>query len=229
MDQTNILVVDDNHINRLFFQSALKKMHHQCSTAENGQQAIELCHKVCFDMVLMDIRMQGMNGIETARAIKQLPAYHNIPILAISAEAFAADQYPEFTAAMLKPVKPEKMQQLIRQHLPDLPWFDNQQAMEISHQDADIVYKLRDMLQHDLPTQADIIKKLFAQHNETELQDVLHQLLGSARVCAASRLTRATEALKTSLHEQQSWEASQTALDRLIEVMDGTVKQVGQA
>jgi two-component system sensor histidine kinase BarA len=228
MDQTNILVVDDNHINRLFFQSALRKMQHQCSTAESGPQAIELCNEERFDLILMDIRMQGMNGIEAARAIKQLPGYQDTPILAISAETFAVDDYPEFTAAMLKPVKPERMQQLIRQHLPDVPWFDDQLAMDISHQDADIVHKLRDMLKQDLPVQSTAIHALFAEHKKSELQDVLHQLLGSARVCAASRLIQATEALKLSLDQQQHWEQSQAALDRLTEVMSGTIKQVGQ-
>jgi len=225
MDQTNILVVDDNHINRLFFQSALRKMQYQCSLAENGQQAIDLCRAERFDMILMDIRMQGMNGIETARAIKQLTAYQHVPILAISAETFAADQYPEFVAAMLKPVKPGMMQQLIRQHLPEPPWFDDQQAMDISHQDVAIVHKLRDMLKQDLPAQITLISDLFKGQQKAELQDVLHQLLGSARVCAASRLTQATEALKKALEQQQNWDQSKTALQELVEVMEGTVKQ----
>ena len=72
MDKHHILVVDDNHINRLFFQSSLKKLNVQVKLAESGFDALEICRQQCFDLILMDIRMDGMDGMQTATAIKAL-------------------------------------------------------------------------------------------------------------------------------------------------------------
>jgi CheY-like chemotaxis protein len=228
MDKSYILVVDDNHINRLFFQSALGKMNHQVSTAESGYEALELCRKQAFDMILMDIRMQGMNGIEAAREISQLPHHSSTPIIAISADVFDFSQHPQFADGLMKPVKPEVMQQMINRWIRKTPWFDDQQALQVSHNDAGIVNKLRALLQQELPVRAEHIKQLYRQKQYTELADSLHQLLGSARICAASRLTQQLEQFRKALDEVDDPLKMDESMEDLLAVMSETSKQAAQ-
>lgn len=80
-----ILVVDDVHENRFLFDKLLSRMQHQVVLAENGQQAIELFLGEQPDLILMDILMPGMNGLEAIKAIRALPCEKWVPIFVVSA------------------------------------------------------------------------------------------------------------------------------------------------
>ncbi|MFC3195633.1 response regulator [Marinicella sediminis] len=222
MDKSYILVVDDNHINRLFFQSALQKMHHQVMLAVNGYEAVECCQQNTFDVILMDIRMQGLNGIEAAHEIKQIPHCKATPIVAISADVFDHNQHPQFADGLMKPVKPEVMQQLIKKWTHQQPWFDEQLALSISHQDSHIVSKLRTLMKNDLPAQTLKIKQLFEEAQYNDLQDCLHQLLGSARICAACRLVNAIEQFRSRLENEHDEAHLESEMMNLIQVIRET-------
>jgi CheY-like chemotaxis protein len=67
-----ILVVEDEEINRYFFEKALKKTQANLFFVSNGQEAIEMVKENTeIDLVLMDVRMNGIDGIETMSKIKQ--------------------------------------------------------------------------------------------------------------------------------------------------------------
>jgi CheY-like chemotaxis protein len=80
-----ILVVDDVHENRFLFDKLLSRMHHQVVLAENGQQAVDMFVSEQPDLILMDIMMPGMNGLEAIRAIRALPIEKWVPIFVVSA------------------------------------------------------------------------------------------------------------------------------------------------
>ena len=202
MDKNFILVVDDNHINRLFFESSFKKHGHWVGLAESGYQAIELCQQHAFKLILMDIRMDGMDGIETAASIKRLANHQNTPIIAVSAERFDWQQHPAFCDSLLKPVSQDDIVHLIHVYLRDIPVFDQHKALKISHQDADIVQKLRHMLIKQLPQDQVEINRLYDTEAWAELDATLHKLAGSARVCAASLLLQKIDDLKQGLADQ---------------------------
>lgn len=203
MDKNFILVVDDNHINRLFFESSFKKHGLHVELAESGFQAIELCQQKTFTLILMDIRMDGMDGIETAQSIKRLDKQQSTPIIAVSAERFDWQQHPAFCDSLLKPVSQENILRLINDHLKQVPIFDHQKALSISHQDSDIVHKLRHMLLQQLPHDQTDINRLFSVKAWVELDALLHKLSGSARVCAASLLLEKIDALKQGLADEK--------------------------
>ncbi len=83
----NLLVVDDIFVNRLLIKEIVKKINAKCFEAENGKQAIDIFEKEDIDMILMDIEMPVMNGLETTRHIREkLSAPKNrIPIIALTA------------------------------------------------------------------------------------------------------------------------------------------------
>ncbi len=84
-DGGHILVVDDNKINRMMLSRAVGKHGHRVTTAENGQQALELLRAEPFDVVLLDILMPEMDGYETLEQIKQDDDLRHTPVIMISA------------------------------------------------------------------------------------------------------------------------------------------------
>lgn len=78
-----VLIVDDNKINQKVTQKTLKKYNIVSSLANDGAQAIEMCKKNHFDLILMDINMPKMNGMEAAQEIRKFNK--EVPIIALTA------------------------------------------------------------------------------------------------------------------------------------------------
>ena len=117
-----ILVVEDNEVNRKFVDILLKRMGYLTYFAENGSVAIERLQKQSFDLVLMDLHMPVMNGIDATRAIRALghPSA-NLPIIALTADVMN-DAHEDALAAgvndfVTKPVHLGRLQDVIRKHL----------------------------------------------------------------------------------------------------------------
>ena len=105
-----ILVVEDNQINRNYTRTLLRKMGHQITVAENGRIALDLITAGRFDLVLMDIKMPEMNGDEALsglRAFESAKGDH-LPVIALTAYALKGDKsrYLEagFDGYLAKPV-----------------------------------------------------------------------------------------------------------------------------
>lgn len=88
-----ILIVDDIFSNRLLLSSALDGLGVDSKSVTNGQQAIDILSEKDFDMLLLDIEMPVMNGIETVEYIRdKMPeVYKKMPIVAITAHSMSND------------------------------------------------------------------------------------------------------------------------------------------
>ena len=107
-----LLLVEDNRINQQLATRLLEKWGHQVVVAENGQIALDLLNEQPFDLVLMDMQMPVMGGIEATRLIRQREAAvggNKIPIIAMTANAMAGDREACLEAGMndylAKPIK----------------------------------------------------------------------------------------------------------------------------
>ena len=89
----SVLVVDDEAYNRELIRMMLNKYNCKVSEAESGHQAMEILTQNTADLILMDIRMKGMSGIQAARAIRKhgVGSRSHIPVIAISAEISQED------------------------------------------------------------------------------------------------------------------------------------------
>lgn len=81
----NVLVVDDNEVNREILSRRLELQGHRVVMAEDGYRALEQLRKESFDLVLLDIMMPGMDGYEVLREIKSNQKLRHIPVVIISA------------------------------------------------------------------------------------------------------------------------------------------------
>ena len=101
--QPQVLLVEDNHINQVVALEFLALMGVQARLAKNGIEALAACADAAPDLVLMDIQMPGMDGLECARRIRaqqregKLPGF---PILALTAHALDADVAASMDAGM---------------------------------------------------------------------------------------------------------------------------------
>ena len=80
-----ILIVDDNRINRLKLSRALTQQGHAVSEAENGREALEMLRVEPFDLVLLDILMPEVDGFQVLREMKDDTTLRNVPVIVISA------------------------------------------------------------------------------------------------------------------------------------------------
>ena len=84
-----ILIAEDNDSNFILMTYILKK-YYQFDRAKNGQEAIDMVEKGNYDLVLMDIKMPVMDGLEATKQIKEkLP---DLPVIALTANAFDSDR-----------------------------------------------------------------------------------------------------------------------------------------
>lgn len=91
--QTRILVVDDGPVNAMLASSVLEKSGYLVDTASSGARALELGREKTYDLLLMDIYMPEMDGIETTQRWRQLPNSNaGIPVIALTAHALDTDR-----------------------------------------------------------------------------------------------------------------------------------------
>lgn len=108
---SRILLVEDDPVNREIGQSILGEIGAVVEVAEDGVEAVERLRDRAFDLILMDMQMPRLDGVDATRQIRQLPHGGRVPILAMTANAFADDRARCLDAGMddvvVKPVDPE--------------------------------------------------------------------------------------------------------------------------
>ena len=113
-----ILVAEDNDSNFILMTYILKK-YYQYERARNGQEAVEMVDKENYDIVMMDIKMPIMDGLEATRAIKE--KHPDLPIIALTANAFDSDRQLAVDAGcndfLSKPVSSDLCLKTIRKFL----------------------------------------------------------------------------------------------------------------
>jgi PAS domain S-box-containing protein len=105
-----VLLAEDNEINQQVVLELLEKVGIEVTVAENGKEAVEKVHSDSFDLVLMDIQMPGMNGLEATITIRKEARFKELPIIAVTAQAMSGDREKCLEAGMddyiSKPIEP---------------------------------------------------------------------------------------------------------------------------
>lgn len=117
IEALRILVVDDEKANQVYSRELLKSMKLNPVIAENGEDALEKCHAESFDLILMDVSMPFMDGMQTTRAIRLLDGYAETAIVGLTAhnQKSIHQQCLEagMNGSMLKPLTRDKIRGLI--------------------------------------------------------------------------------------------------------------------
>lgn len=87
-----ILYVEDNYENKLFVRRVIESMGHEMMEAETGHESLLVVEERTPDLILMDINIPGMDGLETASKFKADSRWTHIPIIALTANAMKGDR-----------------------------------------------------------------------------------------------------------------------------------------
>jgi signal transduction histidine kinase/ActR/RegA family two-component response regulator len=108
---SRILLAEDEPINQEVSRGLLEDAGLAVDLAEDGARAVDMATLTAYDLILMDMQMPKLNGVDATRAIRALPGHRDIPILAMTANAFAEDRQVCLEAGMndhiAKPVDPD--------------------------------------------------------------------------------------------------------------------------
>jgi two-component system, cell cycle response regulator DivK len=116
-----ILMIEDNEQNRYLATFLLEKNGHTVVHAPNGPAGLDLAVRECFDLILLDIQLPGMDGYDVARALRDIPVLKNEPIIADTSYAMAGDREKALAAGcnhyIEKPINPETFVAEVTRHM----------------------------------------------------------------------------------------------------------------
>ena len=120
-----VLIVDDMAVNRTILSSVLTTMGISCDLAESGNECLNMCHKNTYDLILLDHRMPGMDGVETLTHLKEIFRKNGTETPVICHTADEGKNYISlykaagFADVLIKPVDPGKLMVMLMTYLPD--------------------------------------------------------------------------------------------------------------
>jgi CheY-like chemotaxis protein len=214
----HILVAEDNEVNQTLARRLLEKHGHTVVIVESGVGALAALETETFDMVLMDIQMPLLDGIQATRRIRereQLTGMH-MPIVAMTAHALKDDKERCLAAGMdgfiSKPIRAQQLLDLIAE-LSDteqppkrlaeepppgerVPAFNKQNALMQVDGDLDLFREIYDIFVASWPTTVEEIGSAIEHGDTQRLQQAAHRLRGSMAVFAAEPASSTSLALE---------------------------------
>ncbi|OOZ00418.1 ATP-binding protein [Solemya velum gill symbiont] len=189
MANVRVLVVDDNKVNRYFLERLLSSYEALVTTAEDGVMATRAARQKQFDIVLMDIHMPRMNGIEASHHIRAIPGYENVPIFALSADAVSRDDVSTATSVfdeyLTKPIDEALLCKAMQSALQSTEPRTADTEEMIGGKPAALVNELQKLFCNDLIQQVSWIADALGNEAWEDARSQLHYLKGAAGVCGA--------------------------------------------
>ena len=218
----DILLAEDNAVNQMLVIRLLEQQGHRVTLAVDGKEAISKVEQERFDLVLMDVQMPEMDGLEATRVIREKEGVlgTHIPIMAMTANAMTGDRELCFEAGMdfyiSKPIDPQELFVLIeetvaqREPVQDRdtpvqessPIMDKDAALARALGNEDLLTELVELFVEDVPTLLEGIRNAIANADPERLGRHSHTLKGSASNLSAGRVTEAALELERIGHSR---------------------------
>lgn len=225
-----ILVVDDTPSNLLLLVTLLEQMGFTTLQAIDGEQAVICVREQPVDLVLMDIQMPGISGIEATQQIRASGhQFRTLPIVATTAHAAIEERSAWLQAGindiLIKPINEKLLTDLLHRWLGSCFTLPSVQPLpfEISHSieswqscpvdyelgvklaigKADVADELLGLLLESLNESRDALELALKNQDDVALLEAVHKLHGASRYCGVPDLAQTTEALETQLKAGQ--------------------------
>jgi PAS domain S-box-containing protein len=202
--QNHILLVEDSEMNKRLASVYLKKMGYLVDIASDGKEALSKLAENKYDLVLMDIQMPVMNGIDATKMIrsgKNSNINHKVPIIALTANAMSQDRQICLNAGMndylSKPFKPDDLEIIIEKYLgqknvkasnnrkkdrSSIPskYYDKKAILDRIDGDMDLFRQLIALFLKEVPNQIKQIKLAIKENDPEKITLYAHTIKGSA-------------------------------------------------
>jgi len=225
-DGYKILLAEDNSANRLVAVEMLSQSGFKVDTAQNGEEAVQAVQNEDYCLVLMDVQMPRMDGLEATRQIKKLEGVKQIPIIAMTANAMAGDREECLAAGMndyiSKPInrlqlintldkwirrdpKKEKLimtqQDLSNMTLPDLHGINVHDGLERQGLNWQAFQKMLVVFPDDQRGIVKILSKAVEKNDLDQIKFHAHSLVGAAGTISAYGLVSALRELEKAARD----------------------------
>jgi len=217
LPKANVLAVDDMEMNLKLIHTWLDHSPVNLTTTISGQDAVNQCQTQEFDLILMDVQMPGIDGLQATREIRKSPLNMGTPIVAVTAHAFKEEQERLLASGMddylPKPIEVEQLINLIKSWCINIepgeivfPSIDWQLALKRANQNQNTAKEMLDSFVDLLPETIELLTTLWALKDYNELKSEVHKLHGACCYTGLPRLqhlaNETESALKLGQHER---------------------------
>lgn len=217
----DILLVEDNEINQEVAGALLEELGLRVVIASNGVDALSSLSEHAVDLVLMDIQMPGMDGMEVTRRIREHPEHANLPIIALTAHAMMGDRARFLDAGMddylSKPIDEKALAEVLARWLPnserapdrgevaaddddsmssDSAVINIPEAMSRLRGNAQMLRRLLEQLKHRLPDDIVDLRDAESRDDRHKIIHTAHAIKGAAATLAVHPLAQAADRLE---------------------------------
>ncbi|RLU03650.1 MAG: response regulator [Ketobacter sp.] len=241
----NIIAVDDNPANLKLLCALLEDLKVSVTSCDSGIKALQQMEQRTFDLVLMDIQMPVMDGVETARRIRAMEARDtHTPIIAVTAHALASEKHALLNSGMddyvTKPINEAQLMHIIHkwtgvnlqaeeeleseihtERAADEP-VDMVLGLKLANNKEDLAEEMLEMLFNSLQKDKDTIRVLLEDEDYETLQEVVHKLHGATRYTGVPFLQEASQALEENL-KLEKFEAVKILTNTLLNEVDRVI------
>ncbi len=236
----SILVVEDNGLNQRIIRSILESMGHEMVFADNGEDAVDHVKRSDFDLILMDVRMPVMSGLEATEIIRGLPGFKRaIPIIALTADVMADNQQAYLDSGMNdcvgKPIDRGELAEAInkavgetvnmeRENNPAAAFttYDMEEALERLMLPKDVLLPIIQKFVDEYVGIDIQLNKLCADEAFSEAANLAHSMKGVAGSLGAKKLSELASKLERMLKNNEDDDLDETLAAFSVE-LGGTI------
>jgi PAS domain S-box-containing protein len=224
-----VLVVEDNTVNQKLARLLLQKLGHRSTVVSNGRAAVRALERRRFDLVLMDIQMPTMGGLQTTEAIRasEKQTGEHIPIIAMTAHAMSSNRQNALNAGMddfiSKPIDVEQLRCVMERFA--APALNTASLLAGFGGNEKLFRELVDVFVTDAPKLMSRIERAIERRDAGRLKETAHALKGSIGNFETSRAFSAARRLEFLGREKKleyapaAFAEAKTELKRLIETL----------
>lgn len=219
IQEVHVLLVKDNELNQLVAENSLK--HFKCSVtkADNGRMAVDLLRKEQFDIILMDIQMPEMDGIEATKIVREELGIET-PIIALTANAFKTEIDNCISAGMddyiTKPFIEENLLNIIHKYTKiqrrtnttisnmSKTLYDLKNIQILSRGDEDFIQKMLSIFISQTQETILLVEKAFEEKDHAEIARLIHKIKPSIEGIGIYSIKEEVKQLEVSAKEQHT-------------------------
>jgi len=248
LENSRILLVEDNELNRTVARNTLSAFNMDVTEAENGIEAIEKLKESSFSLILMDIQMPEMNGVEATKFIRETLKIKT-PIIALTANAIKTEIETCLEVGMndyiTKPYEEEVLIQLISKHIKlssqieiennpspividDESLYSLDKLYKMSRGNDEFVKKMLNLLIKNFPDYIEQFGLYLSQDKRTELKKLAHKIKPVVNEIGIVSIKENILFLENDITPQTKNEELKTHVEKIINVLSEVVKSISE-